>query len=447
MIIKNINDETLPFKVKKYFKKYSDSKWCLELSESKFYNTVIVIPAIAEFENIKLLLDSLAENDKKYFDETLIVFAINNLPDAEITVKADNKNSIELFKSIINKEENELNSKILNSGLNFGLVDMSTSGNEMPQKDGGVGVARKTGMDLALTVFNYESSSKKVIVCLDADCTVSQNYITEINKEFTSRNLFAAYVNFHHSHNGSEEQQLAIICYEIFLRNYVLGLKYAKSPYGFHTIGSTMACDYESYIKIQGMNKRKAAEDFYFMEKLAKNVKVQSIRTATVFPSGRGSWRVPFGTGQRVNRYLSHAKNEYLLYNPGSFRMLKEWLNVFLAADNFTSERYMELAGQINPAVKSFLIEQSFEKAWDKILANSGKAEQIQRQKSLWFDGFRTLKFIHFLRDNGFPSVSMFDALDSMFQLNSTHFKIERESKIPDKDIQLKYLEILRKQA
>ena len=36
----------------------------------------------------------------------------------------------------------------------------------------------------------------------------------------------------------------AIICYETFLRYYVMCLRYAGSYYAFHTIGSAMACDH-----------------------------------------------------------------------------------------------------------------------------------------------------------------------------------------------------------
>ena len=31
-----------------------------------------------------------------------------------------------------------------------------------------------------------------------------------------------------------------------------------------------MLCTPDAYVKVEGMNKRKAAEDFYFLEKLAK---------------------------------------------------------------------------------------------------------------------------------------------------------------------------------
>ena len=47
----------------------------------------------------------------------------------------------------------------------------------MPHKIGGVGLARKIGMDEALKIFNYNSTSKKILICLDADCTVASNYL------------------------------------------------------------------------------------------------------------------------------------------------------------------------------------------------------------------------------------------------------------------------------
>ena len=98
----------------------------------------------------------------------------------------------------------------------------------------------------------------------------------------------------------------------------MLGLIYAKSPYAYHSIGSTMVCDADSYIKVQGMNKRKAAEVFYFLEKLSKITTIRKIGGTTVLPSSRGSWRVPFGTGQRVNRFLDNVQDEYILYSPKS---------------------------------------------------------------------------------------------------------------------------------
>ncbi len=320
--------KSLPEKVKTYLSGYASPQWRVEPGMDTRFKNIIVIPAIAEYNNLKNCLQSLASNDPKYFHDTLVLIVVNNNESASAEVKEDNRNTIEFLCNILSSNEDDfIASRISSSGLNISFVDASTTGFEMPDKQGGVGLARKIGMDLALPLFDYNversnslfNPGKNILICLDADCTVNTNYLSNIVEGFNSAFSSAAVINFEHSLEGTEEETYAIICYELFLRYYVMGLSFANSPYAFHTIGSAMACDVESYIKNEGMNKRKAAEDFYFLEKLSKNCRIDSIRDAFVYPSRRSSWRVPFGTGQRVTRYLSRQQEEYLLFNPAYF--------------------------------------------------------------------------------------------------------------------------------
>ena len=439
----------LPKEFKKYLDKFALDNWKVKLHAHEKYELIIVIPAIGEFENIKTLLKSLIKNDKKHFSKTLFLFVINNLKSSSAQIKNDNSRSIELLRKIItskNTDDDNFVSEIITAGLQVGLIDASSSGNELPEKDGGVGLARKIGMDNALKLFDFGSERKNILGCLDADCTVSENYIQEVLKCFNERNLSAAHVNFAHSVSGNDEEKAAIICYEIFLRYYLLALKFANSPFGFFTIGSTMFCDAESYIKVQGMNKKKAAEDFYFMEKLAKISKVEMIKEAIAFPSGRGSWRVPFGTGQRVNRFLEGTHDEHTLYSLKSFFVLKDWLNVFMKDEILNADKYLLIAKEINEDLYKFLVNNSFEKSWNKILSNTQNSEQINKQKIIWFDGFRTLKLIHYLRDNSFPNEPMFLVLDEIFLMMDSELNPKTKSgELPSIDARLKYLYQLRK--
>jgi hypothetical protein len=192
------------------------------------------------------------------------------------------------------------------------------------------------------------------------------------------------------------------------------------------------------------MNKKKAAEDFYFMEKLAKITRIHKIDSTKIYPASRGSWRVPFGTGQRVNRYIAGTHEEYVLYDPKSFDVLQKWLSVFNSREILTADEYLKKARAINTTLHTFLQQNSFQESWQKILHNSKTEEQIQKQKMIWFDGFRTLKLIHFLRDNEFPSINMFDALDQMLQcFDQTPLRPNNNS-FPPIDIQIKYLSKLR---
>ena len=135
-----------PITVLNYLDKYGLNNWSLELSSDKKFNNIVVIPAIQESENIKLLLTSLLENDKKYLEKSLFVFVINNLKSSDNEIKTDNKKSLEYLRKII-LEKNDY-------GINIGLVDASSNGLELPEKDGGAGLAIKRGMDIALQHFD-----------------------------------------------------------------------------------------------------------------------------------------------------------------------------------------------------------------------------------------------------------------------------------------------------
>ncbi len=246
-------------------------------------------------------------------------------------------------------------------------------------------------MDLSLNYFDFGNDRKKIFISLDADCLVSENYLETIIERFNKENLNAAVINYKHLLPENEHEKAAIINYEIFLRYYVMGLKYANSPFAFHSIGSTIVFDVESYLKVGGMNKKKAGEDFYFLEKLAKSYEVVQIKDTVVFPSSRISTRVPFGTGPRVKRFLENSKDEYQLYSPISFEILKSWLELFSNTKfNRDATVLLSEAKKINKSLLDFLVKEKFGESWNKIIENSKTELQLERQKINWMDGFKT---------------------------------------------------------
>ncbi len=187
----------LPSNVYNYLSKISSGNRQVTTNSRRSYNNIIVIPALAEFENIKRLLQSLAETDRKYFSNTLILFVTNNTISADYKIKSDNNLTFVYFERLLSKTATDEISKIVyDSGLNVAYIDASSKGFEMPDKDGGVGLARKIGMDSALELFDYNSEKCKIIICLDADCLVSGNYITAIIEYFNKNFCSAAVVNY-----------------------------------------------------------------------------------------------------------------------------------------------------------------------------------------------------------------------------------------------------------
>jgi hypothetical protein len=275
---------------------------------------------------------------------------------------------------------------------------------------------------------------------------VSANYLRSIVTEFQNKLIHAATVNFEHPLSGNNDINLAIINYEIYLRYYVMGLIYADSNFSHFSVGSIMICDAETYVKAGGMNKRKGGEDFYFLNEIAKITEIGRIRNAVVYPSPRISDRVPFGTGPRIKRFISKLQNEYSLYSPKIFEVLKSWLRIYseINGNADTIFRSLNKAKNIDSDLFNFLILQNFEKDWLKILKNSTSQAQIEKQKIIWMDGFKTLKLIHHLRDQNHNNIPMFDAVDILIEKMGKRSQIKRNVVIPGLEIQSKYLDILR---
>jgi hypothetical protein len=426
----------LPDLVIKYLDKHASTNWDLFPGNVGNFENIIVIPALDELSNIKILLNSLSLNDRSFLKKTLIIVVVNNGVKTSNEIAAGSRKTLEFLKNEISR----------NRILNLSLVDASSPGSEMPSKHAGVGLARKIGMDEALKHFDYNSGSPQILFSLDADCTVSENYLESVVNSFRNNPIHAATVNFKHQLSDEKEINCAIINYEIFLRYYVLGLKYSGSHFSHLSIGSTMVCTADTYVKAGGMNKRKGGEDFYFLNEIAKFGRIDSIDDALVYPAARISERVPFGTGPRIKRFISREKNEYILYNPEIFEILKSWLSEFKKLTDINSlDKILRKSLEIEPVLFNFLNEVNFENDWKNIIRHSNSESQIEKQKLIWMDGFRTLKMVHFLRNKKYQDVEMFEVLDILFERMGISDKIIRKSEIPDIKVQMNYLDLMRK--
>jgi hypothetical protein len=434
-----------PEKVADYLEKKSLKRWNLELAEISAIEIAVVIPAICEFENIQRVLLSLAQNDKSCLRKSIVIFVINNSISSQQEVKDDNKSSLKFLRALMSgNPSDQLSNQIIQSGIRIGLIDAASEGKEFFDDESGVGLARKVGMDTALKVFDYSTPGKKIIISLDADCVVESDYLNEIINSFMKNNFFVANIEFEHNFSEDGINRLGIISYEIFLRHYVAGLLFAKSPYGYHNIGSTIVCDHEAYIKVGGMNTKKAAEDFYFLQKLAKHYTINRIGSTKVKPSARESWRVPFGTGRTINDISSNKKN-ILLYDADVYIILKDWLELLNSDLSLNSSLIVKGAKTIHPELYNFLESRGLSKDWKKILENSKSIKQLDYQRKNWFDAFETLKLIHHLRDTSFPMIDIDSGVEKLFQVvqHSVKFELSGEKNTIEK-IYYDYLSELR---
>jgi glycosyltransferase involved in cell wall biosynthesis len=440
----------------RYLQHYSvGERWNLITNDTENISQVVVIPAYAEREMLFSTLASLAQNPSSSLDHSFILCVINNKSNSHPAAKKNNLETIKYLDALVKKKplgkfitDQELYPLLLalsDTKLRLGYIDASSRSYEIPQNTGGVGMARKIGMDMALRLLKNSSAPRNLILSLDADTLVQNNYLSAINNYFTSQ-VKTAIVAYEHQLPLNDDEQAAICCYEIFLRYWVLGLKYAKSPWSFHSIGSTIVTSNEAYLEVRGMNKREAGEDFYFLSKLAKMSKIGYIRETCVYPSARPSARVPFGTGKRIQRFLAgESKEEYLLYDPQIFVILADWLYIMRNEFNYGEDEILTKAEKIHPMLKSFLKCCDFAAVWSKIRRNAKDEKTLTRQFNDWFDGFKTLKLINYFTREVYPQINMFDALDRILSMSGMPgLKLNSGTTIPKLEDQINILQDLR---
>jgi glycosyltransferase involved in cell wall biosynthesis len=269
---------------------------------------------------------------------------------------------------------------------------------DMPIKKGGVGYARKVGMDEALTRFHKLQNSDGVIVCLDADCMVNEKYLISLENYYLEQpKVQAAICHYEHPLDVSEFERDAIMDYEIHLRLLSSGLRWTGHPHAIQTIGSTMTIRAGAYAAHGGMNTRQAGEDFYFLQKLIKAMTVGTIPDAVVHPASRISDRVPFGTGAAMKKVINGELQKTYAFE--LYQILKSFIS---QVESFYTSNPTEL----HPLLSAFL-DDELEKRLVEIRNNSASFASFYKRFFSWFDIFKCIKFFHFARDRGYPDISV----------------------------------------
>lgn len=316
---------------------------------------------------------------------------------------------------------------VSDSGRNERISFHVAEFNELPQKHAGVGLARKIGMDEA--VRRLEQSSKDgVIVNLDVDCTVSENYFVAIEQHFETTNCDGCGLHFEHVFkNEPGEIQHAIIQYELYLRYFINMQRIIGFPWAYQTIGSAMGVRSSVYQAQGGMNRRKAGEDFYFLQKIIELGRFSELNTATVFPSSRQSDRVPFGTGKAVNDIIER-NGSHSAYHPNSFIQLNELFKLIPELFDATAEKITGLIAPLPSEIREYLSLWGFT---EKVVAvNSYTSDEKGFIKRFYrdFNAFQLMKYLHWMRDAHFPNVKVMEAITHLFNaLNLSPLRNETE--------------------
>ena len=391
--------------IDKYLAQYAENE-CTYLSEfplNKKYQQVVIIPAYKESVAFvqRFFSSPLAR-------QNVLFICVVNQPSTEFNSQP---------QQLLWQQCTQLGHKTWQNN-NLALIEVTKSHSALLIVDRftvpiahkqGVGLARKIGCDLALALIQQGIIETSWLYSSDADVYLPDNYFSFLN--LLPKHNKAACFDFSHQSSDKKIEQ-ANQYYELALRYYVAGLAYAQSHYAFFTIGSILAFNSEAYAMVRGFPKRSAAEDFYLINKLAKLGNVAFIDNCILKIKARTSDRVPFGTGPAVEKILQLQKEnkEYCYYDPQVFDYLKQLLFTFKKLWLYRNNIDVWLLEQ-NSLIRNALVEIDF----TQFMTKQKHAEQIQfnKQLNVWFDAFKTLKFIHALRAQGLIDIPLKQALQN----------------------------------
>lgn len=395
---------------RKYLANYAEpeariARELLRTEGTSLWQYCLVVPAYKESE---VFYQRLAVSLLK--QHTVLLVLIINQPDSLLSTDSSNT---QLYQRLINctveqQSQGHLQLRhIPHTTSALLLVDRFNANLAIPEKQG-VGMARKIGADIALSLIDNGSITHPWIYTSDADAYLPNNYFTALDNDISIRGQTqsaAAIYPFKHQCDDTPVGQ-ATRLYEQGMQQYVDGLDSAGSPYAFHTIGSTIAVSAGHYAQVRGFPKRSGGEDFYLLNKLAKTGAINKLQVPTIIIEARQSDRAPFGTGPAISKLLleKNLNEAKIFYHPQIFIALKAWLEAIPSSQTNGLEG-LKLSTSSLAALREIGAIKGI-KAAQKIATS---AQTYRKHMGIWFDAFKTLKFIHYLQKNNYPNISTSD--------------------------------------
>lgn len=401
--------------IEKYLARYAEPEAQLAERLGGSYASALVVPVLAESQRVLAGFEAAFRGAQ---GRGLLILVVNASADASREHRAANEL---LLTELANRPGRRVLASsppatlLAEATHDLLVVDRSSDGFCLASKEG-VGRARRIGCDIALALAFRGALTARGVGCTDADATLPAEYFSAAEQALPGR--AAALFPFRHQPSGDVRLDDATEAYELSIRYYVLGLAHAGSPYAFHTVGSTLYLDLVRYASVRGFGNRQAGEDFYLLNKVVKVAPIRRLHEPTIDIQSRRSTRVPFGTGPGVTRLLERRAQgeDLLLYAPSGFEALRAWLSTL---DEFAKDPGLRIDQgpllTLQPADRSIALDylETINAPAQLALAaeKTRSPEQLRLRLHTWFDGFKSLKFIHAWRAAGHADLPSEEAL------------------------------------
>jgi len=388
-----------------YLANYAEPESSCAPPSDRRYQNVVVVPA---FDESPSFLDTLLPAGSAH---TLWVVVVNC---------SESKNASEIQRTrYLASALAQGNDKLPWPGMTIRstrhgdvvVIERCSEGRMLPPQQG-VGLARKIGCDVALAWQRQGSIQSPWMHCTDADVTLPKTYFAAARDLDLRKDVAALCYPFWHQCDAASVTGRSLALYEMSLRYYVLGLRWAGSKYAYHSIGSTMAVRFDAYLQVRGIPKREAGEDFYLLGKVAKLGAIVTPESEPILIAQRDSARTPFGTGPATASICEQLLEgrPFTVYNPRSFALVREWLEVL---DAYAESCDLTLLDKLSHETLRKALPLDSEKHLRTAATQCKTAKVRSNRLHTWFDGFRTLKLVHALRDHGLEDIPWKEAVDS----------------------------------
>ena len=392
--------------IKKYLRNFSESL-NLEAPTNLKWQYALVIPAYRESESFFNTLESLPKPSGN-----LLVILVINKPSWD-----QKKDSNQELRNLINNLEEPFNKnnnveiKSLRYGVDVLVIDHEKIFGAHAKCN--VGLARKIGFDLALAWYAAGKIESDWLLSTDADAILPPDYFKRI--ENIKSTCKAICWPFCHMPSNDNSIDTACKMYVLHMHHYALGLTYANSPYNYHSLGSCISVRARAYAEVRGFPKKDAGEDFYMLNKLSKVGNIHCETGQCISLATRESDRVPFGTGPAISAIVNSKvmPMEYKLYHPQCFTALKAVINSIPKLWSDTAHplrdilEKQKIPKELAIAAEESLIKLGIMKAIAHCREHASSNTTFFNHFLIWFDAFRTLKFIHNLGDDHLPKITL----------------------------------------
>ena len=288
----------------------------------------------------------------------------------------------------------------------------------LPRKHAGVGLARKIGMEWAVRGFLQSGNRDGVIVSLDADCTVSENYLSLIENQFNTYKPDCCVLNFRHRFMGEDTSiQNAIDQYEDYIWYFRQALKWIDFPYYYHTIGSAFAVLADTYVRVGGIGRQQGGEDFYFLQKVFSFGRTVELMKAFVYPEARFSNRIPFGTGPALEKIISSPDEVLTVYSVEAFQALQRFFILRIKFYKQSDDEIERLIAGLHPSIQQFLKDNNLLDAIADCNQNSATVATFQKRFFHHFNAFVIIKYLNYAHNNYFELTPIHIAKDKLAKL------------------------------